>query len=225
MIMIAVVQRHGPTVAQAAIAENLAMSRACFSIARMNGARPCALAALAALTGCMQLGTGTGTGGGSGSGGSSGGAVATAVPAESAAGDAGVTGSGCTEDPASGVVLCQQISVCPNVVVEPGAFPDCGFRMYSASPVDLECLCGDALCPIGVPTRCGDVSALLDGRSEIEVCQQRNEGGCVSVAGPDAAAPGSRASSSGGSSGGAGPCEACAAQCGGTPSCYQACGC
>jgi hypothetical protein len=71
---------------------------------------------------------------------------------------------------------------------------------------------------------CADVATLLDGRSELEVCQQRNEGSCVTLAGPDAGAGGSSGgTASGGAS--ASPCEACAAQCGGTPSCYQACGC
>ena len=157
---------------------------------------------LAVLAGCLQIGTGSGSGAGRGADGgpTGGGSVA----------DAGPTGSGCVEDPQTHVVLCAQIDLCPGVTVDTGAYADCGFRLYAASPVDLECLCGDALCPIGVPQSCDDAQRLLDARSELQVCLQRSEGSCVTLVTPDA---------------GVSPCAACAAQCGGSPACFSACGC
>jgi hypothetical protein len=168
---------------------------------------PLPIFALTYLVGCLQIGTGSGSGnGGSGSGGAADGG--TGAPTSE-----GVpTGSGCVEDPQTHVVLCQRIDACPNVLVDPAAFPDCGFRLSSGSPLDLECLCGDALCPLGVPLSCADAERLLVGRDELQVCLQQTEGNCVTIVTPDA-----------GSS--TNPCSVCAAGCGGTPSCYAACGC
>jgi hypothetical protein len=159
----------------------------------------------AMLAGCLQIGTGSGSGGGADGGPTAAGGGA----------DSGPVGAGCVQDPQTQVVLCEQIDVCPTVIVEPGAYPNCGFRLYSASPLDLECLCGDALCPIGVPTSCADAQQLLDARNSLQVCQQSTEGSCLTLVTPDA----------GSGSGSAGPCAACAAQCGGSPACYAACGC
>jgi hypothetical protein len=154
--------------------------------------------------GCLQISTGTGSGQSGDAGSASG----------SAASDAGPTGAGCVEDPESQVILCAQIDTCPNVTVDPDVYPDCGFRLHDGTALDLECLCAGALCPIGVPTTCDDASRLLGAQSSLIVCQQVAEGRCVALAGG-----GSDAGSS------SSPCSACAAQCGGTPSCFQACGC
>jgi hypothetical protein len=176
--------------------------------------------ALALLGGCLQTGLGTGTG--------SGGArqAATDASADSATdaagtpgqtgqmgqtGQTGQTGSGCLEDLQAGIVLCEQISLCPGVVVDPGLYPNCGFRPNAGSVLDMECLCAQSLCPIGVATSCAAATQLLQAQSSLAVCLQENEGRCVSL--PGASANGSS------------PCASCAQQCGGTPACFQACGC
>jgi hypothetical protein len=169
--------------------------------------------AVALLAGCIQTGLGTGTGGA--------GQAATDASADSApdaAGATGPTGSACLEDPQTGIVLCQQISLCPGVVVDPGSYPNCGFRLNAASPLDLECLCEESLCPIGVPTSCASAEQLLAAQSALVVCLQENEGTCVSLVGAGAGGSGS-----GGAA--ASACASCAQQCGGTPACFQACGC
>jgi hypothetical protein len=170
------------------------------------------LPALLVLVGCLQagLGTGNGTGGGA--------RTAADGSADSAADAAGPTGSGCSEDPQTGIVLCQEIDLCPGVVVDPGAYPNCGFRLRAGVALDLECSCANALCPIGVPTSCASAMQLLAAQSSLTVCLQENEGRCVSLVG-----------ASGGQADAASPCppegQTCAEQCGGTPACFQACGC
>jgi hypothetical protein len=156
--------------------------------------------------GCLQISTGTGAGTGTASG--------TAADG-GAADDSGPIGSGCVEDPQSQVILCQQIDICPNLVVDPGAYPDCGFRLHGASAFDLECVCaGSELCSMGAATTCEEAKQLLDGQSSLLVCAQEGEGRCVPL-------PGSEADGGGAGS----PCASCAAQCGGSPACFQACGC
>jgi len=161
------------------------------------------------LVGCLQIttGTGDGTGGGGGSGGSGGSAAS-----GSGSGDAGPSGSGCTEDPQSQVILCEQIDSCPGVVVDQGLYPGCGFRLHGAAAIDLECVCADELCPVGVASTCADAQQLLAAQSSLLVCQQASEGRCLPLGAPDAGSASS-------------PCSACAAQCGGSPGCFQACGC
>jgi hypothetical protein len=156
----------------------------------------------APLMACMQIGTSAGAGPGSGGGSTS---------VDAGAPDAGPTGTRCFEDPATRTVLCEEIAICPGVAVDPGAFPDCGFRLGAGRSLDLECLCGSALCPVGVPTTCAQANQLLDGQSALLVCQQRAYGLCVELVAPDA---------------GGGTCDTvCRAECAGTPSCLQLCGC
>lgn len=173
------------------------------------------------LVACLQLPTtsdaGT-SGSGSGSGSSSG------ATSDAGAVEGGTLGE-CGTDPATGVVLCLQTSACPNMTLDTSAFPECGFHQGGASAFDLECLCnGDALCPIGVPTSCDSAAQLLMQQgSALQVCQQVSTGGCVSLT-VDAGS----SSSSGSSSGSGEPttaCQTCVAGCGGTPACYQSCGC
>jgi hypothetical protein len=165
------------------------------------------------LAGCLR--TGLGTGGGAG-----GASVAdgSADSASDAAGATGPRGSGCSEDPQTGIVLCQEVDLCPGVVVDPGAYPDCGFRLRGGAALDLECVCAGALCPIGVPTSCASARQLLAAQSSLTVCLQENEGRCVGLAG-----------AAGGAADAASRCppegQTCADQCGGTPACFQACGC
>jgi hypothetical protein len=168
--------------------------------------------ALALLGGCLQTGLGTGTG--TGGAGQSDASADSATDARKAPGSPEQTGSGCLQDPQTGIVLCEQINLCPGVVVDPGLYPSCGFRPNPGSILDLECLCVASLCPIGVAATCAAAEQLLEAQSSLVVCLQENEGRCVSLPG-----------GSGSGSGAASPCQACAEQCGGTPACFQACGC
>ncbi|HEY5242143.1 MAG TPA: hypothetical protein VIJ22_11780 [Polyangiaceae bacterium] len=168
------------------------------------------------LPGCLSLMT-TDTGDAGASSSSSSGSSSGGTASGSSSGGTGATsGTNCTTDPQSGITLCEQIANCPGVDVDPGAFPGCGFRLYASSTFDLECGCGDALCPIGTPVSCATALQLLDQEgSSLNVCQQLDEGTCLSLIGDGGA---SSANSSG--------CDkACEAQCAGDPNCIQLCGC
>jgi hypothetical protein len=170
-------------------------------------------------TACLELSTGgtdAGTAGTSSSSGSSTANCGSADCSGSSGSSGGATsGTGCTTDPQSGVTLCEQITACPGVDVDQGAFPGCGFRMSASSMFDLECGCGDSLCPIGTPTSCTTAQQLLDqGQSSIVVCEQLDQGTCLPLGGPDAGT---------GTSNG---CDKqCESECAGEPSCIQMCGC
>jgi hypothetical protein len=162
----------------------------------------------ASLAACMDITTGTGTGPGSGagsSGSSSGGTPSAAT---------GPSGAGCFTDGPSKVTLCEQSSACPTVDVNQGVYPNCGFRMNSSSPFDVECICGDSLCPIGAPTSCSSVVDLLSQQSALTVCGQAGEGRCVLLSGADA-----------GSGAGSSCDKSCESECAGDPSCIKLCGC
>jgi hypothetical protein len=171
---------------------------------RHRVARSCATCFLALLlaSGCLQVGTGTGAAAEAG---------ADAPAPSPASTERTQGGSGCAEDPATRIVLCEQIDACPGVLVDQGAYPNCGFRLRAGSAMDLECFCGDALCPVGVPKSCADAKQLLSAQSALQVCQHQSDGNCLTLLPADA--------------GMASPCAACATQCGGTPACFQACGC
>jgi hypothetical protein len=101
------------------------------------------------------------------------------------------------------------------VVVDPDQLPDCGYRI-SGSAIDLECLCGDSLCPVGSAASCGDAKALLAEQSAQSVCAGIAEGRC-SVVRQSAGKAGSNTSSS---------CDKnCRAECSGNPDCIALCGC
>jgi len=130
--------------------------------------------------------------------------------------DGGVQGTQCLADATGQIVLCGGISACPGLLVDPGIFPDCGFRLRAGSALDLECACGDALCPIGAPTTCDDARRLLAAQSALLVCQQVAEERCLPLGSNQA----------GSSSGSGGTCDpACEAECAGAPACIQLCGC
>ena len=80
------------------------------------------------LASCLQISTDTGDGTSSGTGGATSGASA----------PGGGTGVDCVTDPATGVVLCAELSTCPGLSVDPSAFAGCGFRTGGAA-IDLEC--------------------------------------------------------------------------------------
>jgi hypothetical protein len=168
------------------------------------------------LPGCLSLTpTDSSDAGGTSSSGS--GSSSGAITSGSGSSGSGATsGTNCTTDPQSGITLCEQIANCPGVDVDPGAFPGCGFRLMASSVYDMECDCGDSLCPIGTPVNCATALQLLDQEaSSLNVCQQVSEGTCLSLFGDGGA---TSTSSSG--------CDkACESQCAGDPNCIQLCGC
>jgi hypothetical protein len=168
--------------------------------------------------GCLDLTTAQGDGGAGGRGSASGGSSSGTSPGGDAGGGSsggkGATGgTNCTTDPASGITLCEQIDACPGLLVDQGAFPGCGFRMSAASTYDLECACGESLCPVGAPTSCADAAQLLDqAGSSVVVCQELNSGACLPISSPG--------------SGNQGTCDkTCESDCAGEPNCIQLCGC
>jgi hypothetical protein len=156
------------------------------------------------LPGCGLLGVGDGSGAGGSSSGS------TSTPASGAA-----VGSSCGSDPNTGETLCLGNSLCPDITVDASVFPECGF-LINGSAIDVECVCGGYLCPVGPTATCAAVATLLAQTNEGAVCGQVSTGACVQIS------TGSAASSSGGSSG----CDTvCRDACDGTPTCLEACGC
>lgn len=155
-----------------------------------------------ALPGCLQVTTGTNDPAGP-----------TPVADAAASGDGGgPTGAGCGPDPQTGTVLCIGISACPSMAVDPSAWPGCGFRVLGGTALDLECVCGSALCPIGVATTCEQASQLLSTQNVLAVCQQASEGRCVGLSPADSGAPST--------------CDRnCQIGCGAAPDCLQICGC
>jgi hypothetical protein len=183
----------------------------------------CAFMALAAPTlcsACIQISTGTESDAGS--------AATSSDAGTTSSGDSSVTSTGvsCGTDQATGVTLCLGTTACPNATLDTSAFPNCGFHPQGNSAFDLECLCdGNELCPIGVPNSCDDVATLLmQQQSALQVCEQVSTGGCLGLDAGGGSGSGS-GSSSGGSTTLSSACQTCISGCGGTPSCYQACGC
>jgi hypothetical protein len=124
-----------------------------------------------------------------------------------------VTGTGCALDSLSGVTLCETISLCPSLTVDPDALPGCGFRIPSTS-IELVCVCDDYLCPVGTSLTCTEAKQLLAGQSSLTVCTQLSEGRCASRA--PTASPAAVSSS----------CDrSCADSCVGAPACLGLCGC
>jgi len=158
------------------------------------------LLAPVATSGCLQIDTSTDAG------------TSAAAPSIAAAATAAESsGTNCARDPATMVELCEQIDTCPGVAVDPGPFPNCGFRPGPGATLDLECLCGSALCPMGVPTSCAQAKQLLDAQTALLVCQQQADGRCVEFGPPDA---------------GSSTCDPiCRGECSGDPDCLQLCGC
>ena len=173
------------------------------------------LACLCLMTaGCLQIGTDVGDDAGTASGSS--GTTAATSPTS----DAAVTGASCGLDPTGSVMLCEFLSACPTLGIDPSAYANCGFRVGTSVPIDLECVCSNALCPIGVATSCDDAAQLLAAQDALTVCQQVNEGRCLPLTAADGG------SSASGSSAGSGSCTAeCQSECAGVPDCLQACGC
>ena len=153
-----------------------------------------------ALASCLQLGPDAADGG---AGGSTGLAGSTAVSGSV------TTGAKCSTNPASGISLCKVMNACPSVVVDGDIYPDCGFRVPSAG-IDLECVCGDFLCPVGTALTCSDAQSLLQGQSELLVCIQTSESRCAPLVSQSAPST----------------CDTtCREGCVGDPTCVTQCGC
>ena len=159
---------------------------------------------LVSLSSCLQIGKG-------GDSDSSSEAASAGSSNAGSSGGAATTGTNCGVDPDSGIALCLGISSCPTVRVDPDQFPDCGYRI-AGSAIDLECLCGDSLCPMGKAASCSEAKALLFEQSAQGVCAGIAEGRCAVVQQTSHTAASS--------------CDKdCRAQCGGVPGCLTLCGC
>jgi hypothetical protein len=128
------------------------------------------------------------------------------------------SGTGCGTDPTTGITLCTGITECSSITVDQSALGGCGFRIHSGSNViDLECLCGTQLCPIGVPDTCDQASSLLSGQTSLVVCEESSEGKCVQE-GEEAGTTSITSTTS--------TCnQQCLVSCGAEPDCQQLCGC
>jgi len=92
------------------------------------------------------------------------------------AGSDAITGVSCGRDPATHVELCSGISICPGILVDPDAFPGCGF---APNAMVLLCLCVDQLCTMGKPKSCAEVKTILASANVLQVCSQVSEGTCA----------------------------------------------
>jgi hypothetical protein len=162
---------------------------------------------LLSLSSCLQLGGPSD----SGSGADAGSAGAAGASGAGARAGAPATGTNCGVDPSTGIALCLGISSCPTVRVDPDQFPGCGYRI-SGSRLDLQCLCGDSLCPMGAAASCQDAQALLAEGSAQAVCASIAEGRCPLV---EQTAHSSSSSCD----------KQCRASCSGVPGCITLCGC
>ena len=102
--------------------------------------------------------------------------------------------------------------------VDQGTLSGCGFRIHAGAVIDLECLCGEELCPIGVPDTCAQASQLLSSQtSSLVVCEQASNGTCEQVGASDAGTSVNPSVST---------CDrTCEGECAGEPDCIQLCGC
>jgi hypothetical protein len=156
------------------------------------------------LTSCLQVGTSADSDAGAGAAGSPG------VTSGDAAASVPSGGSGCATDSVSGAMLCTGFDQCPGLTVDHDVFPDCGFRVPSTS-IDLECVCGDFLCPVGAVLSCAQAKTLLGEQSEMSTCVQQNDGRCAPRSAPKPETTG---------------CDKnCADACAGDINCRKLCGC
>ena len=169
------------------------------------------VAAPLAVAGCIQVGTDVADTDPSGAAGS-----------DDASSASGASGTGCSQDPTTGITLCTGLSECSSIAIDQSALAGCGFRVHAGSAlIDLECLCGTDLCPIGVPDTCAQASALLSGLTSLVVCEQDSEGKCVQ----EEAAEAGTSTGSGTTSTTSTCNNQCLVSCGAAPDCQQLCGC
>lgn len=168
------------------------------------------------LVACLQnISTGTGTTD----------PTATATGTVAATSTATPTGSACGTDVQTQVTLCAGIDLCPGIVVDQGTLPGCGFRIHAGAVIDLECLCTDVLCPIGVADTCDQVTQLLSEQTSLTVCEQASEGHCLQVGAPAATATPTATATAAPTSPASSCDRTCESECAGEPDCIQLCGC
>ena len=167
------------------------------------------LVALAALvvSGCSLVGVNTGDG-----------ATATGAGGGTGTGTGVASGTSCGVDPSTGVTLCLGISTCASVAIDTEVFPACGFRI-SGNVLDVECVCGGLLCPLGAASTCDALATLLAAANEGSVCAQSSGGSCTEIA---VTTTTTTTTTTGGSS----TCDTtCRDECANDPTCILACGC
>jgi hypothetical protein len=131
--------------------------------------------------------------------------AASIVPSSEDQGPSGTVCNAVTETYA----LCENLSTCPKVPIDPNAFPDCGYSIHG-DPIDPECLCYGYACPMGAPSSCNDMQTLLtSGITEKSVCNQVLAGHCRDL----------------GMDGTPTSCQVCKWNCDGIQSCIWACAC
>ena len=86
-----------------------------------------------------------------------------------------IVGLACGRDPITRAELCSGINVCPNLLVDPDAFPACGFL---PGTMDLACLCDNQLCTMGKPKSCAEAKFILANANVLIVCAAAAEGTC-----------------------------------------------
>jgi hypothetical protein len=105
--------------------------------------------------------------------------------------------------------LCEDLSTCAGVPIDPVAFPDCGYSIHN-DVIDPECLCYGYACPMGAPSTCTDMAALLkSGITEANVCNEVLAGHCRDL----------------GADGTPSTCQICKWNCDGNQECEWACAC
>ena len=133
------------------------------------------------------------------------------------AGSAPIVGSSVHPGPSGAIcnqitetyALCEDLSTCPGVGIDPNAFPDCGYSIHN-DLIDPECLCYGYACPMGAPQNCGDMAALLvSGVSQRGICENVLAGHCRDL----------------GADGTPSDCQICKDNCYGIQTCIWACGC
>ncbi len=143
---------------------------------------------------------------------------------DSGTGTGPATGTGCGTDPTTGITLCTGTTECPGVTVDPTVFPECGYYIMGDA-LDLECLCATYLCPMGAPTTCAAVAALLQNTNEGTVCAAVSNNACSQLTGAGGSAGAGGTAGAGTSDSGTTCDTSCESMCAGEPDCIQACGC
>ncbi len=117
------------------------------------------------------------------------------------------TGSDCTTLTQT-YSVCANISLCPGVTIDPYQFAGCGYSVHGDA-IDPECNCYGSMCPMGAPSTCADMAAIVASTSVGAVCAQFSAGHCLNLGGQ----------------GQPSTCQQCKMNCDGILTCLQNCGC
>jgi hypothetical protein len=104
--------------------------------------------------------------------------------------------------------VCADLSLCPGVTIDPSKFTNCGYSVHGTA-IDPECLCYGSMCPMGAPSTCAEMAALLTTANALSVCDEYAAGHCENLGGTGAPSA----------------CDECKTNCDGILSCLRACGC